>query len=475
MSAACIIETPESVAQWAEEELGGAQLGDKRLDARLVEIVASFMSAPQGSIPRATGDWAGAKAAYRFFDNSKVDPQAINDRHVLNVIDRASTESVVLSLSDTTQINHTRHSHTDGLGPLGDLDHWGLLYQPTLIVTPERVPLGLIDQQTWVRYKEFFGESKTNAAKKRPIEEKESMKWLESLSAAERFQKDLAGRGHSTRVVSVFDREGDVFEVLSKAVQPDTENGLLVRAAKNRRVEHPQKYIWESMESERSAGTVVIKVPRKTGVKEREATLAVRFAKVTIYAPQNRKVPDRTPVEIFCVYAHEEDPPEHTPAVSWMLLTTEEVLSFDDACRMIDWYAARWSIEVFFRILKSGCEAEERQLETLERLQRCLVLDSIVAWRILYLTTIGRETPDVPCTVVFEDHEWQAAWAFVKRDANIPDEPPKLGEFVRLIGRLGGHLGRKHDGDPGPMSMWRGLQRLPDLAGMWLVLREQSG
>ena len=221
-------------------------------------------------------------------------------------------------------------------------------------------------------------------------------------------------------------------------------------------------------------GTLQIEVPRKSGVKKREATLSVRFAKVTIRAPRNRKVPDSTPVEIFCVYVHEEDPPKLTPAVSWMLFTTEEVQSFDDACRVVGWYTARWTIEVFFNILKSGCEAEERQLEKLDRLLRCLVIDSIVAWRILYLTTIGRETPEVPCTVVFEDSEWRGAWAFVKREAKIPDEPPKLGEFVRLIGRLGGHLGRKRDGEPGPMSMWRGLQRLPDIAGMWTILRESS-
>jgi len=134
-----------------------------------------------------------------------------------------------------------------------------------------------------------------------------------------------------------------------------------------------------------------------------------------------------------------------------------------------------WHSEVFFRILESGCKAEARQLETLERLQRCLVIDSIVAWRVLYLTTLGRETPDLPCTVVFEDHEWRAAWAFVKRDAKVPEEAPSLREFVRLIGRLGGHLGRKSDKEPGPMTMWRGLQRLPDLAGMWLICRESSG
>jgi len=455
--------------------LGGANLGDARLDNRLVDIVANFMSAPEGSIPRSAGGWAGAKATYRFFDNPKVNPRAINERHERKVLERASAEPVVLALSDTTQLDHTSHLNTNGLGPLADLDHHGLLYQPTLVVTPERVPLGLIDQQTWVREEEDFGKSNTKEAKARPIEEKESVKWIESQKAADRFQQSLIDGDHATRVISVFDREGDVFEVLSRAAHADTKSGLLVRVSWNRRVEHPQKYVWESMESQPVAGTLSITVPRKTGVKERVAALSVRFCEVTIRAPRNRKVPDGTPVKIFCVYAHEEDPPKPTQPVSWMLFTTEEVQSFDDACRIVGWYACRWTIEVFFRILKSGCKAEERQLETLERLLRCLVIDSIVAWRILYLTTLGRETPEVPCTVVFEEHEWQGAWVFVKREANLPDEPPKLGEFIRLIGSLGGHLGRKKDKEPGPMTMWRGLQRLPDIAGMWLILREQSG
>jgi hypothetical protein len=229
------------------------------------------------------------------------------------------------------------------------------------------------------------------------------------------------------------------------------------------------------MEAQPVAGTLTVTVPRGRGTKEREAVLAVRFAEVTIRPPRNRKVADPTPVRIFCVYAHEEAPPKHTPAVSWMLFTTEAVRSFDDACTVIQWYTCRWLIEVFFKVLKSGCKAEERQLETLDRLIRCLVLDSIVAWRVLYLTTVGRQLPDLPCTVVFEEHEWKGVWAFVKRDANIPDEPPRLQELVRMIGRLGGHLGRKQDKEPGPVTIWRGLQRLPDIAGMWLILREASG
>jgi len=262
------------------------------------------------------------------------------------------------------------------------------------------------------------------------------------------------------------------FEVLARATEPESKIGLLVRASVDRRVEHPQSYIWAQMAKEPEVGTLTITVPRGPGSKERKAVLSVKTAKLTILRPKNRKVETaRESVSIFCVYVHEESPPECNQPVSWMLLATEDVEGFDDACRMVEWYCARWSIELLFRILKSGCKAEERQLETAERLKNCLALDVIVAWRILYLTTVGRQLPDLPCTVIFEEHEWKAAWAFVNQTPKVPEETPTLGAIVRLIGRLGGHLGRKSDGHPGQMTLWRGLQRLPDMAGMWLVCR----
>jgi hypothetical protein len=472
MASGALTTPQQEWAQWSQDELGDAGLGDARLDARVVRVLNAFMSAPEGSIPRASGGWPDAKAAYRLFDNPKMYPPAIVECHRLKVLERAKSESIVLAIGDTTMLDHTSHANTKGLGPLADLDHHGLLFHPTLMVTPQRVPLGLIDLQVWVRNEEDFGKSNEKGASKRPIEEKESFKWLRSLSEAERFQRDLENQ--ETRVISVFDREGDVFEVLSEARGSDTQSGLLVRVAWDRRVDvdHPQQYVWSFMDAQPLAGTLTVTVPRQAGRKERHATLAVRFAEVTIQPPRGRPVPDRTPVRLFCVYAHEENPPKGTAAVSWMLFTTEAVQSFDDACTVIHWYTCRWMVEIFFRILKSGCRAEERQLETIERLERCLVLDSIVAWRVLYLTTIGRELPDLPCSVVFEEHEWKGVWAFLERAANVPDEPPRLQEVVRMIGRLGGHLGRKQDGEPGPMTIWRGLQRLPDIAGMWVILRE---
>lgn len=453
--------------RWAIEELGGASLGDGRLDSRLVRILGSFIGAPEGSIPRATRNWAGAKAAYRFFDNDKVEPEAIYARHRQSVLQRAQGEPVVLVIGDTTQLDYTSHPNTDGTGPLADIDHHGLHVQPAFAVTPQRVALGLVGQHIWVRDYETFGQSQTKEAKRRPITEKESVKWLESFEAGERFQEELLSA--ETRVISVFDREGDVFEVFQRAKRSGTKSGLLLRASYDRRLENEEEHLWSFMEKQSLCGTLTITVPRRPGSKERTAELEVRFAEVMVLPPTNRKVEDATAVRVMCVYAIEVDPPAYCEPIRWMLLTTEAVYSFDDACERIQWYTCRWMVELFFKILKSGCKAEERQLETAERLKRCLAIDCIVAWRVLYLTTKGRDVPDLPCTVVFEEHEWKGAWAFVHRTTTVPEETPKLQDMVRLLGRLGGHLGRKQDKQPGSMTLWRGLQRLPDLGGMWLL------
>ncbi len=466
------LEAPRNAfVQWAEEELGGADLGDARRTARLVKIAAEFLQTSEGSIPKACRPWHEAKAAYRFFQNSDVDPKAILAAHRARTVERAREHPVALAIGDTSMLDYTGHPATEGLGPLSDLVHQGLMVQPTLCVTPDRVPLGLLDLQTWVRKRKGFGESKTRHLKK-SIRGKESFKWLLSLQAGEVLQQELLAQGATTRVVAVFDREGDVFEVLAQAAAPQTCCRLLVRASSNRRVEHPQQHLWSHMEAQPRAGELRITVPRKPGRRAREATLGVRFAPVIIRPPTHRKSARGLPsISVFAVYAHEEDPPKGVEPVSWMLLSTVPVYSYEDAVRLVEWYTVRWTIEMFFKVLKSGCNAEERQLEAVDRLLRCLTLDSVVAWRILYLTTAGRQTPDLPCTVVFEDSEWKSVWAYMHGSTAVPEEPPRLQDMVRMVGRLGGYLARRSDGPPGMIVLWRGLQRVPDLARMWDLFR----
>ena len=460
---------------WAQQEFEGAGLGDARLDKRLIQIAGAFMNSPQSSIPGSCGGWAGSKAAYRFFDNEKVEPGLIVERHRKNVLERAESEPVVLALGDTTMLDYTNHPYAIGLGPLSDVNHQGMLVQPCLVVTPHRVPLGIIDLQTWVRDFSDFGNSK-DTKDNRPIEEKESFKWMESLQAAERFQQEI---GDETQVVSVFDREGDIFDVLHAATTEGQKSRILIRAKNDRAVKDDEDHVghlWDILREKPIVETLVVTQSRQRDQKGREATVSVRFSEISISAPRRRpKSAGRNPISAFAVFVHEDNPPKGVDPISWMLLTTVPVRTVDDALQIVSWYACRWMIEILFKVLKSGCESEERQLETYKRLERCLAVDIIVAWRILFLTTVGRDTPDLPCTVVFDEQEWKALWVFVyKSPEKIPQDPPSLREVSRTIGRLGGHLGRKQDGEPGVVTMWRGLQRLPDITKMWIIFNQKS-
>jgi hypothetical protein len=153
-----------------------------------------------------------------------------------------------------------------------------------------------------------------------------------------------------------------------------------------------------------------------------------------------------------------------------MLLTTVKTGNFEEAVKRVEWYSKRWGIEVYHRTLKSGCRIEDRQLRTADSLEACLGLDMVIAWRIYYMTMIGRETPDLPCTVIFDDMEWKALCCYTNKTPTPPEEPPTLGDAVRMLGRMGGHLGRKRDGPPGTQTLWRGLQRLETAAHIYSIL-----
>jgi hypothetical protein len=194
----------------------------------------------------------------------------------------------------------------------------------------------------------------------------------------------------------------------------------------------------------------------------------VRFAKISLKPPKRK--PKLQELIIGAVLAQEVDAPEDVEPIEWMLLATCPVRNFEEATEKLAWYAVRWGIEVYHRTLKSGCKIEERQLGDADRIETCLGIDMVVAWRIFHLTKLGRETPDVPCTVFLEEAQWKALNTYVTRNPTAPEHPPSLREAMRMIASLGGFLGRKGDGEPGTKTLWIGLQRLDDLTAMWKVM-----
>jgi len=448
--------TTTSVAptgDWAEQEWGRAPLGDARLVERLVTLGRDRYTQPQASIPQTCGSRAKTKAAYRFFDHKKATLQNILTPHIESTTRRIAEEKIVLAFQDSSSLNYSTHPATENLGPIGSSPEGivGLMLHATLAVNPAGTPLGLIDAQCWARKPEEYGKKAKRHSL--PITEKESNKWLKSFSAAASIAKSCP----ETTVVSVGDREADIYELFSLADRTPNAPLLLVRARHDRELAAEQGHLLEHLRQCPEAGIQELVIPRRGNRPARTARLSVRHSKVMLAVPKRNA--DAKPLSIRAIIASEEDAPEGVEPLKWVLLTTAPTENFADACERLAWYAKRWTIEIFFRTLKSGCLIENRQLGSANRLEACLAIDLVVAWRIHHLTKLGRETPDVPCSVYFEEAVWKALVTFVTKNPTPASKPPTLREAIRIVAVLGGFLGRKSDGEPGTQTLWLGLQR----------------
>jgi hypothetical protein len=279
----------------------------------------------------------------------------------------------------------------------------------------------------------------------------------------------VQNRCRQTRLVVLTDREGDIHELFAEQQKTPHGADLLVRAERTRQrkvadgdAEDPGgELLWTQMQAQPIIGTRELLVPPREDRPARIAQLEVRAKAVCLRPPKAK--PHLAEVPAWAILAREVHPPEGDDRLEWMLLTTVALNQPEDAFIRLQWYARRWGIEVFHRVLKSGCCIEARQLAHAQRLMNCMAIDMIVAWRIYYLTSQGEETTDVPCSVYFSDSEWKALTTFVNRTKTPPSDPPSLNEAVRLLGKLGGHLGRNGDGHPGCEVLWRGMARLADV------------
>jgi len=463
----CERPRPEAPKHWAEEEFGTVRLYDERLKQRLYTLAQDFYNCPQANIPEACGSKAGAMGAYRFFQNPKVTLDVVLTAHTEATLERIKEHRVVLVPQDTTTLNYSTHPMTDGLGPVNNKeDHAiGLLLHDTLAFTEEGTPLGILDAQCWARDPEEKG--KRYRRKELPIEQKESMKWLRSFQKAAQVQKLCP----ETLLVVMGDRESDIYELFLEASKEPEGPRLLVRAEKTRNRKVEQEFLWEFMAKQAVAGSLQIHVPRRGSRKARDVWIDVRFAKVVLNAP--KRYGSTPSVTVWAVYVTEQGDKTVPSPIEWMLLSTVEVKNFRDAQKRVEWYSGRWGIEVYHRTLKSGCRIQDRQLETADRLETCLGVDMVVAWRIYHLAMLGREIPETPCTVFFKEIEWKALCCYVNKTPMPPEKPPSIGKAVFMLGRIGGHLGRKGDGFPGTQTLWRGLVKLYAATEMYAILTQQ--
>ena len=456
---------PESPPSWAHEEFGRVRFYDGRLKERLYTIAQDFYGCPQGSIPEACRAKAHTMGAYRFFQNTKVTMDVLLTAHTEATIERIKQHKIVLAPQDTTTLSYTTHPMTEGLGPVGNKSDKaiGLILHDTMAFTEEGTPLGVLDAQCWARDPKDKG--KRVRRKRLPVEQKESRKWLRSFRKVAEVQKACP----DTKLISMGDRESDVYELFLEASRDPAGPGLLVRMNRSTQRKVGGILLWNFMAGREVDGTLSLHVPRSGERKARDTTVEVRFAQVELKPPKRLK--GLEPIRAWVVYVREQSQQDLDNApIEWMLLTTVEVTSFQQAQQRVQWYGKRWGIEVYHRTLKSGCRIQDRQLGTASGLEACLGIDMVVAWRIYHLAMLGRQTPDLPCTVFFTDEEWKALCCYVTKTPTPPKQPPTLGQAMRMVGTIGGHLGRKGDGPPGTQTLWRGLQRLDTATEMYVIL-----
>jgi hypothetical protein len=445
---------------WVVTEMETLHMSDERLERRSIQIISDLSRQPTASIPEFCGERAATQAAYNFCDHSRVNDTDIVAAHrqaTLNRITAGGYERI-LAVQDTTEYNFNHHPATAGLGPLDNPAVQGFFAHSTLAVTTDGLPLGLLAQQVWVRAK-----TEETPTKDRPIAQKESYKWLRAL--AESCQ-DISPAVH---IVQVSDQESDIYEYF---VQPRPDHvDLLVRAYHPREIADTTQDVRATLATSPVWGKIVVEVRQTPDRPGRTATCQVYSQRVKLRPPRPRSglPPDLKPVALNAILIREMTPPAGVEPLEWLLLTTLEVASFEEASQIIQYYTFRWLIERFHFVLKSGCALEERQLRSVDRLQRFLALAQVVAWRLLWLTYLGRGRPDLPCTVAFEAYEWKALYAFIQRTALLPAEPPTLQQATLWLAQLGGFLARKADGYPGVKVLWRGWRRLIDIAQTWLI------
>jgi hypothetical protein len=449
---------------WVVSETSSAELGDERLNRRLETVLRRLAAQPDKSIPTASRGWSETQAAYRFFDNEKVTPEKVLAPHQEATRQRLRQHPVVLCVEDTSELDFTSKPETEGLGPLSYESTRGIYIHPMLAVTPEGLCLGVLEFWRWVRDASDHGGKDRQDRLSRPLEQKESLRWVEGYKKVCTLQEEAK----QTRLVYLADRDSDLFELFEAAASGSA--AWLIRAAQDRAVQDGG-LLWERVRQSPCLGQIEFNLAPARGRKTRRVVQSLRAMRVLLRPPYR---PDKklAPVEVTAILAEEEAPPAGEDPIQWLLLSSLPVENLSEAHEKIQWYLCRWQIEVYFHILKNGCKVEDLQLQSRERIEVALALYLIVAWRVLYLTRLGRTVPDLCCEVAFSPQEWQAAYLVSKRQ-RPPSKPPRLQEILTLVAGLGGYLARKGDGPPGPKTIWIGLQRVRDFV-FALEAREAS-
>lgn len=464
---------------WFEKEIEASEFQDARLRKRFGVVLERLWSGIGQTIPFACQDWAATKAAYRFLSNNRVSEQDILSGHFQASAERfKATQGPILILQDTTTFSYQRERpesigytgktsvRSGNHGLLRPLTQCGILMHSSLVLTAEGLPLGLAAVKFWTR-KKFKG---TRALNRRthptrvPIEEKESYRWLENM------RQSTALLGDPVRCIHVGDRESDIYELFCMAHELGTY--FLVRTCVDRLAGDGEHTIADEMEQVKVKGLHRVEIRDAKG-NPVAVTLELRYQRMTVLPPTLKQ--KRYPaLQLTVIHAQQRDAPPGRPGIEWKLLTNLPVQSRAQAIEKLDWYAMRWKIETFHKILKSGCKAEDSKLRTAERLANLISVFCILSWRIFWLTMISRCAPQAPPDAVFTPIEMELLERVVPDLPNDARAPPLVRHLIK-VARLGGYLARTGDSPPGNTVMWRGMRRLTDIQLGYELALNRSG
>lgn len=466
--------------EWTAEELGQWHCHDVRLHARGQRILATLEAHPTVSIPAACSSPAEINATYDFFANPKVTAKAILASHAHATQARLAEYPVAVLIADSTEFDYSTKTVSRELGFIGHNQTRGYFWYPLLAVSLAGEVLGVVASQEYVRTE--ISPTTSQQRKHQPITEKESRLILQAYQQACQVQADTP----ATQCIFVYDRGGDLYEIYQEYAQRSQPRpaDFLIRGREYERLlqsvvavggvqatnGHSARYrkLNVLLQVAPALGEVTFTAPPTASRPARAVTQEIRTVTVTLQPPARTGL-KLQPATVRVVWCHEVHPPEGVTPLDWLLYTSLPVSTAAEAMWVVQRYLQRWDIELYFKILKSGCQIEQLYLQTKSRLQTALALYMIVAWRILQFTRLGRAAPDVPCTLLFSPLEWQTVVGHFT--GRLPVVPPSLQTVIRLVGRLGGYVGRRGDGDPGIQSLWIGLSRVRDMVQGALALR----
>lgn len=446
-----------------EDEFETCRFTDLRLRKRAKKLSESIVNNPTLSIHAACGSVTDSKAAYRFFQNDKVTPSAILSGHIDRVTGRIADYDHVLVIHDTTDLVYTPFPSIEGLGERLKAEGYvtgvkGLLLHNSLATSESGVPLGLLKQSYFTHddFRVLRKQKEINVAgsnKKQPIERKESFRWIDHLRSTDKLVRETG-----SQAIHVADRECDIYEFLQAAEEIDTH--FVVRSKANRRTqEGPAKKDTSTIQIhlEKTKPLAEVRVRKDNKVYKCD----IRSTTVVLAEPQRHPAASSnvlTPQEINVVEVRSKSRTGEGP--HWRLLTNLEIDSCEDVLRVIEIYRSRWSIECFHRVLKSGFGVEKSRLGTRNRLENMASVMSVVAWYIFWLYNFGRTIPNAAAEAIFSEDAIQVLKISAKK-LKVPLKGKlTIKKAIFILARLGGFAGRKSDGDPGMISIWRGWNKL---------------